>query len=130
MSFIERAESQLDEDRAKELERKLRRDEFTFEDFLDQMKMMRRMGPLQNLLGMIPGMKAQMGNLKVDEKQLDRIEAIVLSMTPDESGRRAETGDAAPGGAASPAGGAGPGAGGRRGAAAALGPARGPRDRP
>src|ERR671926_1008844 len=76
LSFIEKAESQLDEDRAKELERKLRKDEFTFEDFLDQMKMMRRMGPLSNLLGMIPGMKAQMGNLKVDEKQLDRIEAI------------------------------------------------------
>jgi signal recognition particle subunit SRP54 len=87
LSFIERAESQLDEDRAKELERKLRKDEFTFEDFLDQMKMMRKMGPLSNLLGMIPGMKAQMGNVKVDERQLDRIEAIVLSMTPDERRR-------------------------------------------
>jgi signal recognition particle subunit SRP54 len=87
LSFIEKAESQLDEDRAKELERKLRKDEFTFEDFLDQMKMMRKMGPLSNLLGMIPGMKAQMGNVKVDEKQLDHIEAIVLSMTPDERRR-------------------------------------------
>jgi signal recognition particle subunit SRP54 len=87
LSFIEKAENQLDEDRAKELERKLRKDEFTFEDFLDQMKMMRRMGPLQSLLGMIPGMGAQMRNVKIDERELDRIEAIVLSMTPEERRR-------------------------------------------
>src|SRR5690348_15978463 len=87
LSFIERAEAQIDEDRAKELERKLRKDEFTFEDFLDQLKMMRRMGPLSNLLGMIPGLGAQMRNIKVDERELDRIEAIVLSMTPEERRR-------------------------------------------
>src|SRR5918996_113755 len=84
LSFIEKAESQIEEDRAKELERKLRKDEFTFEDFLAQMKMMRRMGPLSSLLGMIPGMGAQMRNVKIDERELDRIEAIVLSMTPEE----------------------------------------------
>jgi signal recognition particle subunit SRP54 len=87
LSFIEKAEQQVDEDKAAELERKLRRDEFTFEDFLDQMKMMRRMGPLTNLLKMIPGMGAQLGNVKVDERELDRIEAIVLSMTPAERRR-------------------------------------------
>jgi signal recognition particle subunit SRP54 len=87
LSFIERAEQQVDEDRAKELERKLRKDEFTFEDFLDQMKMMRKMGPLQSLLGMIPGMGAQLRNVKIDERELDRIEAIVLSMTPEERRR-------------------------------------------
>jgi signal recognition particle subunit SRP54 len=87
LSFIEKAERQVDEDQAKQLERKLRRDEFTFEDFLDQMKMMRRMGPLTNLLKMIPGMGAQMGNVKIDERELDRIEAIVLSMTPEERRR-------------------------------------------
>src|SRR5687767_6471592 len=87
LSFIEKAESQLDEDRAKDLERKLRKDEFTFEDFLDQMKMMRRMGPISSLLGMIPGMGAQMRNVKIDERELDRIEAIVLSMTPEERRR-------------------------------------------
>jgi signal recognition particle subunit SRP54 len=87
LSFIEKAESQLDEDRAKELERKLRKDEFTFEDFLDQMKMMRKMGPLQSLLGMIPGMGAQLRGVKIDERELDRIEAIVLSMTPEERRR-------------------------------------------
>ncbi len=82
LSFIEKAEAQMDEDEAKELERKLRRNEFTFEDFLSQLKMMRKMGPLQSLLGMIPGFQgAQMKNIKVDERELDRIEAIILSMT-------------------------------------------------
>jgi signal recognition particle subunit SRP54 len=88
LSFIEKAEAQIDEDEAKELERKLRRNEFTFEDFLSQLKMMRKMGPLQSLLGMIPGFQgAQMQNVKVDERELDRIEAIILSMTPLERRR-------------------------------------------
>ncbi len=84
LSFIERAEAQIDEDEARELERKLRRNEFTLEDFLSQLRMMRRMGPLTNLLGMIPGMGAQLRGVKVDERELDRVEAIVLSMTPRE----------------------------------------------
>jgi signal recognition particle subunit SRP54 len=88
LSFIEKAEAQIDEDEAKELERKLRRNEFTFEDFLTQLKMMRKMGPLQSLLGMIPGFQgAALKNVKVDERELDRIEAIVLSMTPLERRR-------------------------------------------
>src|SRR5687768_532207 len=73
LSFIEKAESQFDEDRAKELERKLRKNQFDLEDFLDQLKMMRKMGPLTSLLGMIPGLGAQMKNVKVDERDLDRI---------------------------------------------------------
>ena len=56
LSLIEKAEAQFDEDEAKELERKLRRNEFTLEDFLTQLKMMRKMGPLQSLLGMMPGL--------------------------------------------------------------------------
>jgi signal recognition particle subunit SRP54 len=84
MSLIEKAERQFDEDQAKELERKLRRNEFTLEDFLGQLKQIRRMGPLTSLLGMIPGMGAQLRGLKVDEKEFDRIEAIILSMTPHE----------------------------------------------
>jgi signal recognition particle subunit SRP54 len=88
LSFIEKAEAQIDEEEAKELERKLRRNEFTFEDFLSQLKLMRKMGPLQSLLGMIPGFQgAQMKNVKVDERELDRIEAIILSMTPLERRR-------------------------------------------
>jgi signal recognition particle subunit SRP54 len=88
MSFIERAESQIDADEAEALERKLRRNEFTLEDFLGQMKAMRKMGPLTSLLGMIPGFQGQqLKNLKVDERELDRLEAIILSMTPEERRR-------------------------------------------
>src|SRR3712207_2641267 len=87
LSFIEKAERQVDEDDAAALEKKLRKGQFTFEDFLDQMKMMRRMGPLSSLLGMIPGLGAQMRNIKIDDRELDRIEAIVLSMTPEERRR-------------------------------------------
>jgi signal recognition particle subunit SRP54 len=85
LSFIEKAERQFDEDQAKELERKIRRQEFTLEDFLDQLKQIRRMGPLGSLLGMIPGLGgSQLKQLKVDERDLDRIQAIILSMTPEE----------------------------------------------
>jgi signal recognition particle subunit SRP54 len=87
LSFIEKAEQQVDEDRAAEMEKRLRKGQFTFEDFLDQMKMMRRMGPLSSLLGMIPGLGAQMRGVKIDDRELDRIEAIVLSMTPEERRR-------------------------------------------
>ncbi len=87
MSLIEKAESQFDEDQAQELERKLRRNEFTLEDFLSQLRQLRRMGPLSGLLGMIPGMSAQLRGLKVDERELDRVQAIILSMTPEERRR-------------------------------------------
>src|SRR5918997_1435544 len=87
LSFIEKAEQQVDEDRAAEMEKRLKKGQFTFEDFLEQMKMMRKMGPLSSLLGMIPGMGAQLRGVKIDDRELDRIEAIVLSMTPEERRR-------------------------------------------
>ena len=88
MSLIEKAERQFDETQAAELERKLRRNEFGLDDFLDQLEMVRRMGPLTSLLGMIPGFAgAQLKGLKVDERELDRIQAIILSMTPQERSR-------------------------------------------
>src|SRR4051812_32133422 len=87
MSLIETAEKQFDENEAKELERKIRSNEFTLEDFLAQLKQIRKMGPLTNLLGMLPGVGAQMKGLKVDERELDRIQAIILSMTPEERRR-------------------------------------------
>jgi signal recognition particle subunit SRP54 len=88
MTLIEKAESQFDEDEAAELERKMRRNEFTLEDFLKQLKQIRKMGPLSSIMGMIPGFAGQqMKGMKVDERELDRIEAIVLSMTPDERRR-------------------------------------------
>jgi signal recognition particle subunit SRP54 len=88
MSLIEKAERQFEEDEAKELERKLRRNEFTLEDFLKQLKTLRRMGPLQSILGMLPGMGGQqLSQMKVDEREIDRVEAIILSMTPEERRR-------------------------------------------
>ncbi|MHB8242893.1 MAG: signal recognition particle protein [Solirubrobacteraceae bacterium] len=88
MSLIEKAEQQFDETDARELERKLRRNEFGLDDFLDQLKMIRKMGPLTSLLGMIPGFGGQqLKNMKVDERELDRIQAIILSMTPEERRR-------------------------------------------
>jgi signal recognition particle subunit SRP54 len=88
MSLIEKAEQQFDETDARELERKLRRNDFGLDDFLDQLKMIRRMGPLTSLLGMIPGFGGQqLKNMKIDERELDRIQAIILSMTPEERRR-------------------------------------------
>ena len=88
MSLIEKAERQFDEDEALALERKLRRNEFGLDDFLDQLKMVRKMGPLTSMLGMIPGFAGhQLQNMKVDERELDRIQAIILSMTPEERRR-------------------------------------------
>ncbi|MGH2831822.1 MAG: signal recognition particle protein, partial [Solirubrobacteraceae bacterium] len=82
MSLIERAEQHIDEDEAQRLEHKLLEGEFGLDDFLSQLKMMRRMGPLSSLLGMIPGFAgAQLRGMKVDERELDRVQAIILSMT-------------------------------------------------
>ncbi len=85
MTLIEKAERQFDEDQAKELERKIRKSEFGLDDFLGQMKQIRRLGPLQNLLGMLPGLGGhQLSKMRVDEREFDRIQAIILSMTPEE----------------------------------------------
>jgi len=88
MTLIEKAEQQFDEDQAKELERKIRKSEFGLDDFLGQMKQIRRLGPLQNLLGMLPGLGGhQLSKMRVDEREFDRIQAIILSMTPEERRR-------------------------------------------
>jgi signal recognition particle subunit SRP54 len=87
LSLIEKVEEQVDRDEAADLERKIRKEQFTLEDFLKQMKQVRKMGPITNLLGMMPGMGGAMKELKnadVDERELDRLEAIILSMTPSE----------------------------------------------
>lgn len=85
LSLIEKAQASIDEQSAKELEQKLRSQTFTLDDFLVQMEQMRNMGPLDELIGMIPGMnnKALKG-IKVDEKEFARVEAIIKSMTPKE----------------------------------------------
>jgi signal recognition particle subunit SRP54 len=86
LTFIEQAEKTVDADHAAELERKIRKQEFGLDDFLDQMKQIRRMGPIGNLLGMLPGFGQlkQLKSARIDERELDRIQAIVTSMTPAE----------------------------------------------
>jgi signal recognition particle subunit SRP54 len=86
VGLVEKAAEAVDEQEAARLERKLRSASFDFNDFLAQFKMMRKMGPLENILGMLPGMSNVQG-FSVDEKQLKRTEAIVLSMTSDERAR-------------------------------------------
>jgi len=87
LSFIEKAGASIDIEQAQAMEKKLRKQEFTLDDFLEQMQQMRKMGPLDQLLGMIPGMGSQMKKLKdveIDEQQVKRIEAIIRSMTKRE----------------------------------------------
>ena len=86
VGLVEKAAEAVDEEEAARLERKLKTASFDFNDFLAQFKMMKKMGPLENILGMIPGMSNVQG-LSVDEKQLKRTEAIVLSMTHEERSR-------------------------------------------
>ena len=83
LSLIEKAEQALDEKKAAELEQKLRANKFTLADFYDQMLQLKKMGSMQELLGMMPGM-SQVKNLQVDESAMGRVEAIILSMTPYE----------------------------------------------
>jgi len=85
VSLVEKAAEAVELEDAARLERKLRTASFDFNDFLAQFKMMRRMGPLENILGMLPGMSNLQGS--IDEKQLKRTEAIVLSMTREERTR-------------------------------------------
>lgn len=86
LTLIEKAQSNVDEEKAKELEKKLRTATFTFDDFLDQLSQVRNMGPLDDLLKMIPGANKIKGmdNLQVDEKQIGHVEAIIRSMTKQE----------------------------------------------
>lgn len=86
LSLIEKAQSNIDTEKAKEMERKMRNAEFTFDDFLEQMEQVKKLGPIDQIMDMIPGMGKlkQTKDLKVDEKQMGRIEAIVFSMTKAE----------------------------------------------
>jgi signal recognition particle subunit SRP54 len=84
LSLIEKATDAYDEQQSRELERKFRNNEFDLDDFLDQLRQIRKLGPLQNLLGMIPGMGKELRGAKIDERQFDRLQAIILSMTPQE----------------------------------------------
>jgi len=89
LSLIEKAEAAIDVEDAQKLEQKLRSNEFTLEDFRDQLRTIRKMGPLESILGMLPGMGnlKQLAEQKPDEGQLNRVEAIINSMTPHERRR-------------------------------------------
>jgi signal recognition particle subunit SRP54 len=88
LTLIERAEAAVEEDEQKELEARMLKGQFSFDDFLKSYKMIRRMGPIQGVLKMIPGLGNQLDSLEqIDEKQLARVEAMILSMTPLERAR-------------------------------------------
>jgi signal recognition particle subunit SRP54 len=84
MTLIEKAEQNIDEKQAQALEKKIKRNQFTLDDFLEQMQQVRKMGPLQNILKMMPGVGSQLGNIQVSDKELDRLQAIIQSMTTAE----------------------------------------------
>ena len=83
-SLIEKAQSAIDEEKAKEMEQKMRKASFDFNDFLDSLAQMEKMGSMQDMLSMIPGMGNQLKNVEIDEKQMNRPKAIILSMTKEE----------------------------------------------
>jgi signal recognition particle subunit SRP54 len=85
LSLIEKAERTIDEKKARELEQKLRKATFTFDDFLEQIQQVRKMGSLSSLLGMIPGIPSnKLKGLQVDDRAFDKIQAVISSMTPEE----------------------------------------------
>ncbi|MFH1022329.1 MAG: signal recognition particle protein [Planctomycetota bacterium] len=87
VSLVERARMAVDEEKSKDLEEKFWKNSFNFEDFLTQLEQVKKMGPLQEIIGMIPGLGAKASALEGSEKQFARFEAIVRSMTPDERRR-------------------------------------------
>jgi signal recognition particle subunit SRP54 len=84
LTLIERAEQAVEQDEQEELERRMLAGQFTFDDFLASTRMLKKMGPLKGVMKMIPGMGSQLDGVDVDDAQMARVEAIVLSMTPHE----------------------------------------------
>jgi len=84
LTLIERAQEAVDEDEQAELERRVMAGQFTFDDFLTSYRMLRKMGPMKGVLSMLPGVGRQLKDIDVNEKDMSRVEAIVLSMTPQE----------------------------------------------
>ncbi|GIU89429.1 MAG: signal recognition particle protein [Acidimicrobiia bacterium] len=87
MTLIEKAEEAFDEEQKRKAEEILRAGTFTLEDFLEQMQQVKKMGPLRNVLGMLPGMPKELKNAEIDDRELARVEAIIRSMTPEERRR-------------------------------------------
>ncbi len=87
VSLVEKAQETIDVSEAQKLEKKLRKEQFTFDDFYQQLQQLKKMGSLESILKMIPGVSSAMRNVDVDESQMKRVEAIILSMTPEERHR-------------------------------------------
>ncbi|HIW74981.1 MAG TPA: signal recognition particle protein [Firmicutes bacterium] len=87
LSLIEKAEQQIDRRQAEELARKMQENKFDLNDMLDQFAQIKKMGNIKSMLGMLPGVGKQLQDVEIDEKQFDRVEAIILSMTPAERGK-------------------------------------------
>ncbi|ROR29403.1 signal recognition particle subunit FFH/SRP54 (srp54) [Mobilisporobacter senegalensis] len=84
LTLIDKAQAEIDEDKAKELEKKMRKAEFDFNDFLDQMQQIKKMGGLTDILSMMPGVGSQLKNVDIDENAMSGVEAIIYSMTKEE----------------------------------------------
>lgn len=84
LTLIDKAQAQFDEEKAREMERKIKKAEFDFNDFLEQMHQIKKMGGIADILSMIPGMGRQLKDVEIDEKALARTEAIIYSMTKEE----------------------------------------------
>lgn len=84
LTLIDKAQAEIDEDKARNLEKKIKKAEFDYNDMLDQFEQMEKMGGIQDILSMMPGMGNQLKNVEVDEKQMDRVKAIIYSMTKEE----------------------------------------------
>src|SRR4026208_698220 len=84
LTLIEKAEQAVEQDEQEELERRMMTGQFTFDDFLASTRMLKKMGPLKGVMKLVPGMGSQLDGLDVDDRQMARVEAIVLSMTPHE----------------------------------------------
>ncbi|MCB1017503.1 MAG: signal recognition particle protein, partial [Acidimicrobiales bacterium] len=84
LTLIEKAEEVYDQEQAEEAAARLFEGQFTLEDFLEQLQQVRKMGPISSLMGMMPGVPKEMKDAEIDDRELDRLEAIIRSMTPDE----------------------------------------------
>ncbi len=84
ISLVEKAQQAVNQEQAEKLEKKLRREDFNLEDFFDQLQQLKKMGPLDQLLNMIPGLGSQLRDVKIEDKQFGKLEAIISSMTVKE----------------------------------------------
>jgi signal recognition particle subunit SRP54 len=84
LTLIEDAQNKLDEKEAEEAARKILQNQFDYNDLLEQFRQVKKMGPLKSVMSKLPGMDKQLKNVDIDDRQIDRLEAIILSMTPEE----------------------------------------------